>query len=246
MRQNRQEILSTLLGILLIGCLIQAAGWLRGDSLVFPGVPEILRAFFHLLAEARTWRLTATTLAHLLQALALSSLIGIPLGMAEGAAGFLYRLLRPLMIFLRSVPMIVMVIIIMVMTKYEHVPLAAATLLLIPLISEAVCEGMRRIEPELLDVYRLNSSFNLYVLLRVYLPLTAGYLKQAYISAVGMGIRIVVSTEYLVQSKDSLGKAIYSSSYFNEYQDIYAYALIMILLVLLVGSLPVLLSGKRE
>ena len=52
--------------------------------------------------------------------------------------------------------------------------------------------------------------------------------------------------EYLVQSKDSLGKAIYSSSYFNEYQDIYAYALIMILLVLLVGSLPVLLSGKRE
>ena len=246
MRQNRQEILSTLLGILLIGCLIQAAGWLRGDSLVFPGVPEILRAFFHLLAEARTWRLIATTLAHLLQALALSSLIGIPLGMAEGAAGFLYRLLRPLMIFLRSVPMIVMVIIIMVMTKYEHVPLAAATLLLIPLISEAVCEGMRRIEPELLDVYRLNSSFNLYVLLRVYLPLTAGYLKQAYISAVGMGIRIVVSTEYLVQSKDSLGKAIYSSSYFNEYQDIYAYALIMILLVLLVGSLPVLLSGKRE
>ena len=246
MRQNRQEILSTLLGILLIGCLIQAAGWLRGDSLVFPGVPEILRAFFHLLAEARTWRLIATTLAHLLQALALSSLIGIPLGMAEGAAGFLYRLLRPLMIFLRSVPMIVMVIIIMVMTKYEHVPLAAATLLLIPLISEAVCEGVRRIEPELLDVYRLNSSFNLYVLLRVYLPLTAGYLKQAYISAVGMGIRIVVSTEYLVQSKDSLGKAIYSSSYFNEYQDIYAYALIMILLVLLVGSLPVLLSGKRE
>ena len=246
MRRNRQEILSTLLGIVLIGCLIQAAGWLRGDSLVFPGVPEILRAFFHLLAEARTWRLIATTLAHLLQALALSSLIGIPLGMAEGAAGFLYRLLRPLMIFLRSVPMIVMVIIIMVMTKYEHVPLAAATLLLIPLISEAVCEGMRRIEPELLDVYRLNSSFNLYVLLRVYLPLTAGYLKQAYISAVGMGIRIVVSTEYLVQSKDSLGKAIYSSSYFNEYQDIYAYALIMILLVLLVGSLPVLLSGKRE
>jgi hypothetical protein len=35
-----------------------------------------------------------------------------------------------------------------------------------------------------------------------------------------------------------LGKAIHSSSYFNEYQDIYAYALIMIALVLLVSELP--------
>ena len=53
-----------------------------------------------------------------------------------------------------------------------------------------------------------------------------------------MGIRLAVSTEYLVQTRDSLGKAIYSSSYFNEYQDIYAYALIMILLVLLLSEAP--------
>ena len=53
-----------------------------------------------------------------------------------------------------------------------------------------------------------------------------------------MGIKMVVTTEYLVQTRNSLGKAIYSSSYFNEYQDIYAYALIMILLVLLVSALP--------
>jgi NitT/TauT family transport system permease protein len=158
--------------------------------------------------------------------------------MAEGSSGFIYRLLRPLMILLRSVPVIVMVVIIMVMTKYDYVPLIATSLLLIPMISEAVCEGMRSIEPELLDVYRLNCGFNARVMLCVYLPLMAGYLKQAYAGAVGMGIKMVVTTEYLVQTRNSLGKAIYSSSYFNEYQDIYAYALIMILLVLLVSALP--------
>ena len=56
----------------------------------------------------------------------------------------------------------------------------------------------------------------------------------------GMGVKVVVSTEYLVQTRNSLGKAIYSASYFNEYQDIYAYALIMVLLVLIVGELPLL------
>ena len=60
-----------------------------------------------------------------------------------------------------------------------------------------------------------------------------------YANAAGMGLKMVVSTEYLVQTRDSLGKAVYSSSYFNEYQDIYAYALIMIFLVLALTQLPV-------
>ena len=40
------DSLAFVLGIILIGCLIQAAGWIKGDDLVFPDVPEILRAFF--------------------------------------------------------------------------------------------------------------------------------------------------------------------------------------------------------
>lgn len=122
-------------------------------------------------------------------------------------------------------------------------------MVLIPIISEATCEGCRRIDRELIDVYRLNSRFNGRILLEVYLPLMAGYLKQAYINAVGMGIKLAVSTEYLVQTRNSLGKAVHSSSYFNEYQDIYAYALIMILMVLLVSEVPMWIGrliGERK
>ena len=226
------------LGILLAGGLVQAAGWLKGDRLVFPGVDEILRAFVRLLGEEKTWRQTGTTLIHLAEALAASAVIGTALGLAQGRSPFIRTLLKPLMILLRSIPMIVMTVIIMVLTKYDRVPLIAPTLMLIPLISEATGEGLRRIEPELVDVYRMNSGFTLRVALQVYLPLMAGYLKQAYINAVGMGIKLAVTTEYLVQARDTLGKAVYSSAYFNEYADIYAYALIMILLALFVSAAP--------
>ncbi len=226
------------LGIVLVGVLIQAAGWLKGDRLVFPDVTEILRALVRLLGEEKTWRQIGTTLLHLAEALAAAALTGTALGLAQGRSPFIRSLLRPLMNLLRSIPMIVMTVIIMVLMKYERVPLVASALMLIPLISEATCEGLRRIEPELLDVYRMNSGFNARVLLRVYLPLMAGYLKQAYVNAVGMGIKLAVTTEYLVQARDSLGKAVYSSAYFSEYAEIYAYALIMILLAVLVSGLP--------
>ena len=237
-----QQSLSFCLGIILIGCLVQAAGWMKNDRLVFPDVPDILRAFFRLLGNPETYRKIWVTLCHLVEALALSTVIGVTVGMFEGLSPFMRNLLKPLMIFLRSIPMIVLVVIIMVLTRYERVPLIATSLILIPLISEAASEGCQRIEPELIDVYRINSGFTPRIFFHVYLPLTAGYLRQAYISAVGMGLKLAVSTEYLVQTKNSLGKAIHTSSYFNEYEDIYAYALIMIVLVLLVSSLPHLIA----
>lgn len=235
---KRRDTFYFLLGIILTGCLIQAAGWLKNDRLVFPDVREILLAFVRLLGKGQTYVQILTALVHLAEVMAVSSAAGLVIGMAEGFSDAFRTIMKPMMIMLRSIPMIVMVVIVMVLTKYDRVPLIASSLFLIPLISEAACEGCRRIDQDLIDVYRLESGFNLPVFLNVHLPLMAGYLKQAYISAVGMGLKLVVSTEYLVQTKHSLGKAIHSSSYFNEYQDIYAYALIMIFMVLLLSELP--------
>lgn len=243
MKRNKtgREALTFGLGLLLVAAVIQLLGAIRNDRLVFPDVREIAGTFFRLLGEGRTWRLMGTTLIHLAEALAVSTLLGILLGTGEGLSPFLRTLLRPMMILLRAMPMIVLVVVIMVVTRYDRAPVIAAALVLTPMISEAVSEGIQHIDPVLLDVYRLNSGLNARVLCSVHLPLTAGYLRQAFVNAAGMGLKVVVSTEYLVQTRDSLGKAVYSSAYFNEYAEIYAYALIMVFLVLLLTEgLPAL------
>ena len=241
-RNKIQDILAFCLGLVLIAALLQAAGAMKGDRLVFPGVDEILRAFVRLITTGQTYRMIWTTMQHLIVSVAVSTGIGIALGLLQGMNRFIRKLFTPLMIMLRSMPMIVMIVIVMVLVKYEKVPVIASSIILIPMIAEAACEGCLRIDRELIDVYRMNASFNGRVLLHVYLPLMAGYLRQAWINAVGMGVKLAVSTEYLVQAKNSLGKAVHTSGYFNEYQDIYAYALVMILLVLLVSELPMLLG----
>lgn len=250
MRKNkRSRTLAFCLGIILAGALVQLAGSLRGDRLVFPGVGQILSVFFRLLGEGSTWQRIGVTLLHLAEALALSTLLGVLLGLWEGFRPFVRSLLKPLMIMLRSLPMIVLVILIMVLAHYSLVPLVATSLVLVPLLSEAVCEGLLSIEPELLDVYRMNSSLTPGILLQVHLPLMAGYLKQSWINAVGMGLKVAVTTEYLVQSRNSLGKAVFSSLFNSEYAEIYAWALIMILLILALTAVPPLIlkmAGKHK
>lgn len=243
MWQNKlKDTLTFCLGIVLIGVIVQAAGALKGDALVFPGVGEIMRAFLRLITAEKTYALIWTTMKHLIAAMAVSAVIGVALGMAMGMLPFLRKLLQPMMILLRSLPMVILIVIIMVVADYAHVPVLASSIVLVPMIAEAACEGCLRIDKEFIDVYRMNANFNGRVLFQVYLPLMAGYLRQAWVNAAGMGVKLAVSTEYLVQTKNSLGKAVHTSGYFNEYQDIYAYALVMILLVLVVSEGPVMIG----
>ena len=241
-----REGVAFLLGIALILILIEAGSALKGDRLVFPTAGEISRAFIRLISSGTTWNRIGTTLLHIIEALVISVLIGTGLGIAEGLAPFLHAILRPLMALLRSLPMILLVIIIMVIAPYAMVPVLTAGMVLIPMISEAGYEGVVRMDPELIDVYRMNSGLNLTIIVRVYLPMMSGYMKQAFINAAGMGLKVIVTSEYLVQTRDSLGKTIYTASYFNEYPEIYAYALIMIGLVLLLTGLPKLIIRAAE
>lgn len=227
-----------------IAVLIQAGGALRGNHIVFPELKEIAEALIRLLRSGKTYTCIGTTFLHLLEALGISLAAGTVIGIGEGLSNRLRSGLIPLMGMIRSLPMIILIIMIMTMISYDLVPVIAGAAVLIPLISEAVSEGCRNIEPELIDVYRLNSGFNLRVLRCVYVPLISGYMKQAFFNAAGMGLKIVVSAEYLVQTNNSLGKAVYSSAYFLEYAEIYAYAFIMIVLVALTAELPLFLVGK--
>ena len=236
-----REGVAFLLGIALILILIEAGSALKGDRLVFPTAGEISRAFIRLISSGTTWNRIGTTLLHIIEALVISVLIGTGLGIAEGLAPFLHAILRPLMALLRSLPMILLVIIIMVIAPYSMVPVLTAGMVLIPMISEAGYEGVVRMDPELIDVYRMNSGLNLTIIVRVYLPMMSGYMKQAFVNACGMGLKVIVTAEYLVHTMRSLGQAVYLKLDALGYEEVFAYALIMALLVLVLTGIPALI-----
>ena len=130
-RSKSRDLLAFCLGIVLIGALIQGAGALKGDALVFPGVDEILKAFFRLLGTGKTYALIWTTLQHLIVIMAVSTVLGVGLGVAMGLLPFLRKLLQPLMILLRSLPMVLLIVITMVAADY-----ALVMILLVLVVSE--------------------------------------------------------------------------------------------------------------
>ena len=244
--KRKGEWIAAVLGVGLILALFQAGSVLYGKPAVFPPVDEIGRSLLNLLSQGKTYVKIGTTLGHVAEALAVSCLLGVVVGIAEGLIPYLHSLMRPLHAMLRSTPMIVMVIIIMVLSR-PQVPLLTGCAVLVPIISEAAYEGCVRIEPELIDVYRLDSSIRPSIIFRVYLPLISGYMKQAFVNACGMGLKIVVTAEFLVKTAHSLGQAVFSRRQSADYAELFAYALIMVLMVLALTGIPaaiIRIAGK--
>ena len=82
-QNKKRDTFYFLLGIILTGCLIQAAGWIKNDRLVFPDVREIFLAFVRLLGKRETYVQILTALIHLAEVMAVSSAAGLVIGVAN-------------------------------------------------------------------------------------------------------------------------------------------------------------------
>ncbi|MCR5647604.1 MAG: ABC transporter permease subunit [Acholeplasmatales bacterium] len=228
-------------GILIFVIIISLIGIIKDNSIVFPSVFEITDTFFSLLAKGSTYKYIGITLLDFIIALLLSSILGLGFGILSGFNDVSKGLLKPFMIIFRSMPMVIIIVIIMLTVpndNYRYVPVVSTTIALIPILYEAVSEGIRRIEAPYNDVWRLNSKLNLKVIFNVHLPLISGYLKQALVTAIGLGIKMIVTTEFISGVRNTMGTAIFNSKILVEYQEIYAYALILIFLVVIVELVP--------
>lgn len=229
------------IGIIIIILIISLIGIIKDNSIIFPSFGTIMSRFFGLFSEGNTYRFIWNTILDFIIVLLCSVIIGFTLGTLAGLNTVVRGILKPLMTMLRSIPVIVLIVIVMLafpQDSYRHVPIIASTLITIPIIYEAIAEGIINIDKQYIDAYRLCSNLNARVLIKIYYPLISGYIKQAMVNAIGIGIKTIVATEYLSGIRYTLGNAIYNSRINVEYDYVYAYALLMILLVIFIELIP--------
>jgi len=228
-------------GILLFIIIISLIGIIKDNKVVFPSVFEIFETFFGLLKKGDTYKYIGITLLDFIIAFIASAILGICLGILSGFNDISKGILKPFMIIARSMPMVIIIVIIMLTVpndNYRYVPIVSTAIAMIPILYEPISEGIRRIDKSYNDVWRLNSKLNLRVIFNVTLPLIGGYLKQAIITAIGLGIKMIVTTEFIAGVRNTMGTAIFNSKTLVEYSEIYAYALILVILVVIIEFIP--------
>ncbi len=202
------------------------------NPLLLPSPLEVLKAFFELFLTWKSLLVMLMTLLRLLVALFFAFLLGVILGIWSGFKKNVATFLHPIVTIFRTIPVISIIVILLIWFGFTLTPYVITFLMIFPIIYQAVYEGIINIDSEMVDVYKLEDNRLLTGLKYCYLPLINSQIKTALLQSAGLGIKVLVMAEYLSQTKKSIGNSLYLAKVMLEYDQVFAWTILLILMAI--------------
>lgn len=224
-------IASSILVLLIMKTVIYQA---VDNPLLFPSSKSIGLALIEIVTSVTSLSIIASSLLRLVSSIFLSATLAIILGLLSGFKKSFALFVSPYITILRTVPVISVVVIILVLFGFAYTPFIITFLMVFPLVYQGVYEGMKQLDSELIDVYRLEkNNFSLSLKL-VYFPLIKKNILVSFLQSFGLGIKVLVMAEFLGQSRNSIGNAIFLAKTNLNYDFVFAWTILLILVSFLI------------
>ncbi|MDR1044297.1 MAG: ABC transporter permease subunit [Candidatus Adiutrix sp.] len=218
---------------------LAAAGLSRllGPALA-PGPAAIAAAFWDLGKSGELFREMAVTVWRALAGILAANLAGAALGLLAGSRSGALRLTAPLVAGLQSCPPVVWISLVMVWAGTGGlVPVATVFAAAFPLVFSTTAQGVMALDRRVLAMSRLYAVPRLRVFRRFILPGIMPYWLAGFSTVLAAGWKAAAVAEFL-GSHRGIGARIYWSYSKLNMEDLYAWALALIILgTLLEGAL---------
>jgi NitT/TauT family transport system permease protein len=215
-------------------------------ALIMPSFSDVFKILIRLITHIDTLSVIGSTLIRLIVSIFASLVIAVVLGILGGLFESFSLFLKPHVAVLRTVPVISITVILFILLGFEIAPYVITFLMVFPIVYQATEEGIKSIDRELLDVYRLEEH-NLFLSIKMmYYPLIKPFVFLSLLQSFGLGIKVLVMAEYLSQTKNSIGNALYLARINIAYGEVFAWTLILILISLGFEGLLRFYQNKRK
>lgn len=213
-------------------------------EIYLPSPISVAKALFGLSLESKFWYSIAMTFIRVIAGFAISCILGVILGIICGLNEYLYGLFNPLVIAIKSTPVMSIIIIALIWFQSGKVPIFVCFLMCFPVIWTNVVEGIWQVDRGLLEmarVYRINRGL---ILRRIYIPSLIPYLAAGITTALGLGWKVTVAAEVLSSPRYSIGGHLYNAKVYLESSELFAWTLAVIILSFAFEHLFKALMGK--
>jgi NitT/TauT family transport system permease protein len=161
---------------------------------------------------------------------AISFLSGIVLGITTGFSKILYRFMEPVLVIIKSIPLISIILISLIWFDSENVPIFASFLVSFPIVYTNVVEGVKNIDTKILEMAKSFRATKIRVLTEIYIPAILPFIIAAAVSSVGIGWKAVIAAEVLSNPLKAIGTNMQLSKIYLETDKVIAWTVIAILI----------------
>ena len=222
----------------------QGAAWLvelwvegRGNELLLPYPLTVLRALVRLAGEGTFWASAAASLGRVVLGMAAGTLLAALLAAAAWASPWVRRLFSPAVRVVRAAPVASFILLVLLWTGRDAVPAVIAALMVLPVVWDSLSQGIRAVDPKLLELGRAYRFSRGKLLTLLYLPSLRPYLLSALTTGAGLAWKSGVAAEVLCLPLPALGTQIYQTKYYLEIPELFAWTGVTVALSLLLEGL---------
>ena len=210
---------------------LSAAGWI--DPFYAPPPTAVGQVLTTLIGGGDLWPHLGATVLAAFAGLAVGLVVGVALGFAAALWPPVADLLEPVMILLNAIPRVILAPLFVIWLGIGLASkLALATVLVAVLIFFAVYNGVREVDPRLVERIRTLGGGRRFLVREVYVPSVTSWVLGSFKVAVGFAFTGAVVGEFVASSR-GLGYLLqFAQSTYNAAQTI---ALILLIMGVVLG-----------
>ena len=230
---KRNDKIFFILGIISIFIIWLFLSLIINNEFAIPKMGDTGKALGDLLSTKTTYYILGKTILRIILTISIAFVTSIILVTLSTLSKKFRTFISPIITLLKTVPVVVVILLFLFMFTRNSAPIFVALLVIMPIMYEALLNGINNIDESIINETRMLSKTNLFVLRKVYLPLTKPYILLSILQSVGLGLKAMVMAELICQTKNSIGREMSDYRSLLEMNYIFAWGLLMITIVII-------------
>lgn len=199
-----------------------------GNSMIFPDILDIFNSLIDIIKNENFLIILFNTLKKATISLIVSFFLGSLLGILSYKCSFFYLIFFPFINFIKSIPTIAVIILVLIWSKVEFVPFFAGIMIVLPIIYENIIGGIESIDRDLIKMAKIYNVSKFLIFKDIYLLGVYFFLVPSLSAIVGLTLKVIIAGEVLAQDSLSIGGEIFMGKIYLESATIFAWIIIII------------------
>lgn len=213
----------TAAGTLFLALAWEAAARAIAAEIILPGPLVVAKRFVTLCTDPRFPSALFGSMTRVAGGFALSLPASVLFGMGAGLSASFRAFLRPFFVLVGATPVLSVILIAIIWFGQERVPLFTAFLIVFPVMSVNVTEGIRAADRRLIECARAYGLPPSALIRHLYLPGLMPFLLAGTRASFALAWKVVVAAEVLAQPLRALGTEMQRAKAQLETTDLFAW-----------------------
>ncbi|MDR1325732.1 MAG: ABC transporter permease subunit [Treponema sp.] len=217
-----------------IGIAALLVSWTAGAAVInseilFPTPASVIKRLFALAHSVRFFQALFHSFLRVLMGMAISVPLGIAVGIIAGLDTRAASFFQPMFTLVSAAPVMSVILIAFLLMGADRTPIFTAFLMVFPVMAANTLEGMRSVDPRLVEVFSIYPVSLKTRLRALYIPTLIPFITGGLRASLSLCWKVVAAAEVLVQPARALGTGMQIAKAQLETAELFAWTLATIL-----------------